>query len=132
MNKLSPVKLEEIIRLRTSGMSLRDVSAATGVHKETIRKHTPRISRTAAMKRYHQKRKVGTAKDQVECEAAVLAVVRYHDTPTPENVIEEEYTKLIKWIGLVKTEANLLQLLIDGKICVGFGSGPEPIFKAFE
>jgi RNA polymerase sigma factor FliA len=58
-NFADPKKIEEAARLRSQGVSLRQVSKLTGLHRETIVTHTGRgvVSRSEAMTIYHARRK---------------------------------------------------------------------------
>lgn len=64
-NFANPKKIEEAARLRSQGLSLRQIASITGLHRETIITHTGRISRSDSMRIYHARRK-GLVLDSVE------------------------------------------------------------------
>jgi RNA polymerase sigma factor (sigma-70 family) len=53
LNKKTRALEPQVVAMRNSGMSIRDIMAATGLSRETVTKLAPRVSHSEAMRRKH-------------------------------------------------------------------------------
>jgi len=100
-NYAPPEKIEEAKRLRRLGYSLRSISKALGMHRETIMEHVGKISRSDAMRMYHERRKGRT---EFSLEACVVRERKQRFVPIGED--SEGYEQ----------ETEIVSLLDEGSV----------------
>lgn len=130
-NFADPKRLEEAARLRTQGVSLRQVSKLTGLHRETILTHTGRgvVSRSESMKIYHARRK-GVVIEMADFKVnPIIRPSRFVPIGAPvpiKRVIDPVEARFKQYQPLVAAEANRairkMSSLYDLKTLEHFGS----------
>jgi len=119
-NFADPKKIEEAARLRSQGVSLRQISKLTGLHRETIVTHTGRgvVSRSEAMTIYHARRK-GLVINAGEFTVKPIGA----PVPIKKDPTQERFQNHLHLVTLeAKFALRKMSLLYDLKTLEHFGS----------